>query len=438
MFSSTSKSLATWFSYLLIVLISVGPFFGFFVQKALSKDVTTIELFLCLLILFLIFLERRNFKFPLYLLIYLAFTIYVILSDKFLVGRNLNLKYFRSNLIFIGFLIILIIENTDFSKQFFRQVLLINFVVIIIAFAVLLIQEFYDNSFFVNQITLEHQIDRSYHNYKLPSIYTYYTVLMKVSLSFSPVVALLIGDEFSKANRGLPVNEMKIFFLYIVLFVFSFLSRTRIMLVFFVIILFLYFRYKKFSIQSITTIFLMLLFACLLIIYVGPQFGMKSNEIIEKRILEKDRGGFKNSTRILAFKIFKQVYKEDKVFGKGRYSLSRINFDKQGKKDIELIRVLHGRSSQIHIGYLSLLYWYGIVGALLFLTFLALTAKFIYQNAREFNYWGPFIGWLIYITYHFTDVAFDIKSIGIILVIFTNKALRDLHSEEELLYGSSE
>jgi len=58
---------------------------------------------------------------------------------------------------------------------------------------------------------------------------------------------------------------------------------------------------------------------------------------------------------------------------------------------------LAGRSSQIHVGYLSLFYYYGIIGGGLYILFLYHILKDFYRSARITNMWGPFFGFMSFV-----------------------------------------
>ena len=63
-------------------------------------------------------------------------------------------------------------------------------------------------------------------------------------------------------------------------------------------------------------------------------------------------------TRILAVYMFLEFFPENPIFGTG------------GVMKADLVRAIRGRSSQIHVGILSLFYYYGLVGGFIYLFFL--------------------------------------------------------------------
>jgi len=111
------------------------------------------------------------------------------------------------------------------------------------------------------------------------------------------------------------------------------------------------------------------------------------------------------------------LFPKNPVWGKGRIH----SFKKGGTKDIELVRILHGRSSQIHVGYLSLFYYYGIMGSFFYFMFLVLLSRKLFVDAKETGRWAAFMGWCMFLISNMVLVVFDIFSMGIILALFYNE-----------------
>ena len=141
----------------------------------------------------------------------------------------------------------------------------------------------------------------------------------------------------------------------------------------------------------------------------GLFIGLKAinvnvDQIVYERILEQNEGGMLHGsagTRLLAFEIFGKVFPQHPLFGKGKF------FRAGGTNDIELQQLLGGRSYQIHVGYLSLLYYYGIIGGGFYLLFMISLAKKLYRDAKLTNMWAPFLCWLMYVVNNMTDVMFS-------------------------------
>ena len=160
-------------------------------------------------------------------------------------------------------------------------------------------------------------------------------------------------------------------------------------------------------------------------LFLAKQLNFKVGDIVEKRILESDKGGLVHGdagTRLLAFDVFGHLYVENAIFGKGKLH----DFEGKGK-DYELVRALQGKSSQIHVGYLSLLYYYGLVGGLLFVGFLVFMTVSLYQSAKIHQHWGPFFGFIQFLLTNATGVWLHIYFMGYILCFMFDRYYRLNH-----------
>jgi len=117
------------------------------------------------------------------------------------------------------------------------------------------------------------------------------------------------------------------------------------------------------------------------------------------------------STRFLAFELFAKYFPENPFFGTGEHVTA------------ELARSLQGRSSQIHVGYLSHLFEFGIFGSILLFSFWFYIAKRLFKTSRRFNYYGTFLGFLCFLVANLTLVKYSIFEYGIILSLLFNKGL---------------
>lgn len=72
-------------------------------------------------------------------------------------------------------------------------------------------------------------------------------------------------------------------------------------------------------------------------------------------------------------------------------------------------------SSQIHVGYLSHLVSYGIIGSFLLFSFWFLLAKDLYRKAKLTKYYGPFFAFIIFLFTNLTLVDFNLFYPGIFI-----------------------
>jgi hypothetical protein len=139
--------------------------------------------------------------------------------------------------------------------------------------------------------------------------------------------------------------------------------------------------------------------------FAAEKTGYDIQEVIDKRILEKESDMASAKTRILSYEVFLIVYPENPWLGVGP----------ETKKDV--VNLLGGDTPIIHIGYLSYLYFYGAIGC--FILFLALL--FLLRDAwivgRMVNFWGSYFGLLAFSLANFSMVYFNFSEMGVILSV---------------------
>jgi hypothetical protein len=409
------------FIFVLLILIIISPFVGFFSFTLLHvgpNNLFSAIVFLTFAFSLLLSLNtKRQIEVPKYLWFYLLFIIYTIISDKILVGKSLGVKYFYSNHKLTAFLILVMVENTTFSKKemnvFFRLMLF----TVLLAFIVIFLQQLYDDKFFVNlnsENVYAFLITKYSYESRLPSIYSWIGML-EMGFSFIPMLAIIMEYYILKKTSS---KYWIVFFLLGLIY--AILTRFRwVMLNMFILIIIPALHFKaKLSKLALNSILIILLGYAGLVL--SSDFGVPVYDIIENRILEKNKGGLEEgsaSTRILAFYVFGQLYPEHPVFGKGDFH----TFDARTDKDYKLAAALGGHSSQIHVGYLSLLYYYGIVGGMLFLLAIYYLMTRLYARAKLTSYWAPFFGMLGFVLANFTLVDFNLFHAGLIMAIVYDK-----------------
>ncbi|MCA0931058.1 hypothetical protein LCM02_01265 [Lutimonas saemankumensis] len=306
-----------------------------------------------------------------------------------------------------------IIENIDIPKKYFKQILKISKIVLFIAFAVILIQQVINPNFFIRTdlINLEHS--RTSDEDRLLSIYSWLD-LLAIGFSFVPVFILVIEEN---------LRHKKSTVLWLIAgLIFSLLCKSRWVMVNTMLVGIIYMIYSK---NLGLLVFRLLILAPLLftlLVYSLKPFNINIDGIIMDRVFEKRKGGLMSgsaSTRILAFKAFDALYWQgDPVFGKGNI---KYGMGGSGEQDYKLRRFLGGHSSQIHVGYLSLFYMYGIVGGAAFIMFLILLFKRLYQDAKITKAWAPMVGMLGFAVANLTLVWFSVFEMGFIIVLLANK-----------------
>jgi hypothetical protein len=407
--------------FLLLSLIILSPFVGYFSFTFLHVGPNNLFSAIVLLtfVLFLLLSMHNGKKIivPKYLWCYLLFIIYVAISDKILVGKSIGVKYLYSNYKLTAFLVLLLIENTTFSKKEMKVLFRLMLFTVLTAFIVILLQQFYQKDFFVN-IELKNVDDylnlQYSYDIRLPSIYSWISML-EMGFSFIPMLAIIM--EYYLLNK-VKSKYWSVWFLIGIIYVL--LTRDRwemVNMIALIIIPVIHFKAKLSKVLLNIILIITLMYAGL---ELSSNFGVPVYGIIENRILEKNNGGLTEgsaSTRILAFYVFGQLYPEHPIFGKGNLH----TFNSRTDKDYDLDAALGGRSSQIHVGYLSLLYYYGIIGGMLFLLAIYYLMKRLYTRAKLTSWWSPFFGILGFVLANFTLVDFSLFHAGLIMALVFDK-----------------
>ena len=316
-----------------------------------------------------------------------------------------------------AFNFLFIIENVPVSKRQFKFMISVSWKILIAAVLVIIIQQVYDPSFAVNPNfrRLEFIKETSENKRVLVSIYSWIGELLTVGFSFAPILILIVED-LQKKNK-------KLFVWILMGIVFALLSKARwIMLNTILVFVILIIPYRNKFNQFIKYLILLPVIF-LFSFFVLDKVGIDVKGIVFERILESDKKLSEKSagTRILAFEAFNRFFWDQPFFGKGsiKYGLGGT-----GEQDYNLRSFLGGRSAQIHVGYLSLLYMYGLVGGSLFLIALYLLLSRLYKNAKLTGTWAPFLGFLGVVLANLTLVMFSFYEMGLIVVLAADKYYR--------------
>lgn len=360
--------------------------------------------------LYFFFKEGQSpIRFPKYLIFYLLFSLYLYFSAFILYDKNFEFKYIYQNKMLAAVNLIFIIENITISKSFYNKLFNISKVVLVLAFLVILYQELVDGSFLMRQdLSVDSTFLGPKSEYRLKSIYSYLGYLT-FGLGFLPILLWVI--EIGN------IRMKKILFWVFIGFLYAFLSKARWLMVNSITILLVllireknkFFHSFKYFIYFISIIFLG---------YQALNFlGVDTNSIIENRILEKQRSNDAKSydTRIFAFKVFNKLFWEKPFLGAGDH---KYGMGGTGRHEYKLRALLQDRSAQIHVGYLSLFYKFGLIGGSFFLGFLFYLLRDLYWLGRNYKIWSPLFGIAGFALVNFTQVSFIFLELGLIFMIF--------------------
>jgi len=390
----------------------VSPFIAFLLLTGVNVDF--IKFFTALtyigVFLVLFFANKDNpLTFPMYLKFYFLFVLYVYYSAFFQLEGKFKM-IFLVDKIAGAFNILFIVENTTISKKYFNSLLKISKKVLVIAIGVIIIQQVYNKNFFLRQDMLSKSSISGTED-RLQSIYSWVGIL-SVGLGFIPVL-LIVVERLERANK-------KIIVWVVFGILYALLTKGRWIMINALLILVILIINKKDKLLHFFKYILLIPLITLTVYFTLNAIGINVKAIVEERILEKGEGSDKSSasTRLLAFTVFNKFYWKNPIFGVGD---QKYGMGAPGHHNYELSKALGGRSSQIHVGYLSLFYTYGVIGGVFFITFLILLMIKLYKDAKETTLWAPFLGLLGFVLANFTLVHFSVLEIGLIFSLLVNK-----------------
>lgn len=406
--------------------MTLSPLIGYICISILNISYTYLMISIIAFTAILQFIDPIKFgkyRFPKYFIYFSIFVIYTIYSDLFIAGHSLTIKYLYKNEFLGCVLALFIVENYSYSKT--RLLKNINFwlvLTIFIALIVILIQEVSDEMFFVFEEHMDNDIDRyNYIETRLPSIFSW-TGILDIGFVFVPILSLVLDNLFYKKRNTMPIY-------YIIGAIVVFLSRNRWIMVNYLVLFFMYLSYYSANIKNVVKYLIGIAIVLYLSIIILDLTNVPVKQIIDDRILEKSKGGLGEGSagsRIFAFQVFAKLFPKHMILGKGMLH----SFGGESK-DFDLTSALEGRSSQIHVGYLSLFYYYGLIGGAIYLIFIYLLFKKLLKDARVTMHWGPFYGFLGFILANFTLVSLPFFNAGLILCLFFNKIF--LNYDEKVL-----
>ena len=416
------------FNRAIIGLVALGPFIAYFLYVYLSAmDFFKVIQLLCYVGAFLIILyrsDKNKIVFPPYLLFYLFFICYEFYSAFIQLDREFKLIYLFSNRLIGGFLIMFIIENIRIPGVYFERILKVSRIILIIAIAVILVQQVVNPNFYLRTDLVDQMHLTTGSEDRLLSIYSWLG-LLSIGFSFVPIFLLVVEDSEKRERRGTMIWILAGL-------MFALLCKSRWVMVYSSLVFVIYYlNHKKNILKKLR--FFAILPVVLLVGYVSLESaGVEIDRIIENRVLEKNKGGLTKgsaSTRLLAFEAFDRFFWDNPVFGVGNI---KYGMGGTGRQDYKLERFLAGKSSQIHVGYLSLFYMYGVTGGILFITFLVLLLSKLYKDARYTGRWAPFLGFLGFGLANFTLVEFSVLEMGLIITFAANKYFVQSKQQMEL------
>ena len=389
-----------------MILFPFYPIWGWVFTSFTNKNIDTyINLLWIPVVLY--YLIIKNNKLPKYLLFLIAFTLYhlasVYLYDLAHADENL-LFYILSDTNILACAILFIIENTNFDERFISIMNRNILVVVIISLAVSVIQIKYPAFFISPDITGNEDNIVYLEQNRNFSIYSW-TNINTLGITFPFLISILLSVYDLKKPR----------FLLIVVsgMVVSFLTKARYVMISMIIVFTQLFISSKITIRNkIISVFVFIISIILLNTF-AESYGYSIQQVIDDRILEKDSDMESANARLTSYYVFLLKFPENPWFGVGPETRD------------DVIQLLGGEAPLIHIGYLSYLYFYGIVGFFLLLVSIFFLLREAFFVGQKYLFWGSFYGLLSFCFANATFVYFNFSEMGIILAVIYIKYYND-------------
>jgi hypothetical protein len=309
---------------------------------------------------------------------------------------------------------IIVIYNTKFDDNFIKKSITVFKITAILAAIVSIIQIF-DPSFFSSFAYkgFESEIGSDLYTNRRVSIFGFVND-NEVGLSYLPLACASIGFLLESKRATI------IFYLLLVGLT-AILTNGRYIIVGFVILTIQYLVIYKVMLKKILRYtYLILIIVTLFYFVLTLLFRYNLQEWYKSRLLPE--GSLKETTRYKAMENFLVFFPQKPYFGTGVHMTDKI---KRASND--------AGSSQIHVGYLSHLVSFGMVGSFFLFGFWLMLAYRLYKNAKRTNYWGAFFAFLIFLWANATLVKYSIFFYGLIFALVFDKYYQDKYENRLIL-----
>ncbi|MFA6725343.1 MAG: hypothetical protein WCS13_01380 [Candidatus Cloacimonadaceae bacterium] len=394
------------------IIVSLAPLIAYYLYQVSSIHDFYWYARICITILGIgLILESLAFKkkltIPSFLIPLFFYTIYLMVWA--MVNGDLQRRgvlYFFNNGNIQTILMILICYNITLSNKLKDYLINIFFITVIIS-ALVSIYQIYNPSFLLTDIKSNvwdiYQIRRG-------SIFSIIDPL-DIGLSLLPILSILIV-EYINMNKNINIIMLLLFLGGLV----SVLSNTRwIMVAYIIILMMIIFHYNPTFFGKTRNIIIVLISIFIIIISI-IYFGYDLKAFWQKRLFPE--GSLLYTTRYYALENFNIFFPRKPWFGTGVHLTDEI-----------YITSLAVGSSQIHVGYLSHLISYGMVGSFFLFGFWIWLAITLWRHAKITGYWGSFYTFLIFLWGEASWVHFSLFHYGIIFaLIFDNYYLNNYYN----------
>jgi len=303
---------------------------------------------------------------------------------------------------------IIIIYSTRFSDQFIKYSLKIIKITIFIAALLSLVQVINPN--FMKAIYYEGFNLKGYSLYEVRRTSIFGYAPNALDFSYIPLLSIFIGVySFSK-------KKMLFFFLFLGSIT-AMLSNSRSIIIGFIILSLQLFITYKIKMKGIFRYLVIIIPIIIIVLYLLSYLHYDILDWYNVRLFAE--GSIQETTRYKAIDNFLIFFPDVMWFGNG-----------VGMTDAIKSASASVGSSQIHVGYLSHLVYWGLVGSFFLFGFWYQLAKKLYKTAKRTNYWGSFFAFLTFLWANATLVHFSIFHYGLIFAFVFDKYYQDKYIVE--------
>lgn len=371
------------------------PLWAFVATTFLHFPIEKIFIFVLLpMLLYIIWAIR--IMVPAYLVFFISFTLYHIISTFYfglLPGNTTPFRFIFSDQNVLACILLLIIENTNFDEVFLKRMNRHILIIVGLSLIVSVIQ--IKNPMFFYDRGQDSELNYA-EEARNPSIYSW-VGLNSIGVTFPILIAILL-NYYNTASRFFPLVTISGI-------VVAFLTKARFVMVSTIVAFLQLLLIRSVPLKRKIYIISFFVGGIFLIIGAAQMAGYNINNTINERILEKDTDMRSAKARMVSYDVFMVKFPENPYFGVGP------------KTRNDVVDLLDGSAPIIHVGYLSYLYYYGAFGAsLLFLALLCMLWD-AWMTGRRNDFWGSFYGLLGFTLANFTFVYFNFSEMGIILAI---------------------
>lgn len=364
----------------------------------------------CVIFTFLIFISNtQKFIIPRYIFPLFLLLIYYLGWD--IVNETYQkagfLSYFFRNITFYTIFVLLLIENTTFDYKFFSKMKVLIIATIIIGFCFTLYQVLVDYQFFIPQnIVYSFEVyGQNIWERRHTSIFAYLGS-NEMGVSYIALLSIFIAmNSYKRNNTGR-------FYIYILIgSLIAVAGNARYVLFSLIIILSQIVIINKSFFKKFKT-FIIVAFTILVLLFVLSILGYDISSYFNDRVFSK----VSDSARINAFEVFLKEYPKEYLLGAGKQILVDIS-------SVDL----KNSAPLIHVGYLSHLYQYGLIGSFLLFWFWGLLIGYLYNKAKKVRFWGSFFAFFAFFFANTTFVYMNVFTYGLIIAIIYSKYYKPIY-----------